>query len=261
MSILVLGENFIDRYFIGTADRLSPEAPLPVVKIDKVENKPGGAGNVVANLKALGADVQTILPPSHSPVKNRLISNGHQIARWDEHDFVDRYGIEQLQRHKDLFKWAKGVIISDYAKGAFGPGVLAELYKLCQDKRVFIDTKRNPIEYKDLSYNAIFFPNNKEFFQFPYYVNCEQVLRKESANGMTYFSNGEPIHHEPAYISNPLSVSGAGDTVIAAFAYDQLAGLNTISHSMRFASKAAVIAIGKPLTSVATLDEIQALSR
>ena len=236
---------------------LSPEAPLPVVDVKEVVNKPGGAGNVVANLKGFGCEAMTIMPPGHFPVKNRLISNGHQIARWDQDDFVEMYTVDILRRSKSTFDKADAIIISDYAKGALTAASIQIIAELGHKKPFFIDSKRCPSLYKDL--NGTFFPNLKEFFQFPEYVKQAQVLRKESADGMTYFINGEPVHHEPAFSANPLSVSGAGDTVVAAFAYASCKG-GAVQNNMVFASKAAAIAIGKPLTSIATLDEIEAFS-
>lgn len=256
-KILVLGEVFTDRYFIGTADRLSPEAPLPVVKVSEVINKPGGAGNVAANCRALGAEVRTIDPPYPYPVKNRLIANGHQIARWDQDDQVASYTTAGLRIHTADFEWADGIIISDYCKGAFGPGIINTLAAYCDQKVVYIDTKRNPEIYSNFR-NKLFFPNLKEHLNYiTAYTQCTHVLRKESAEGMSYFLEGQPVVHVPTYTINPISVSGAGDTVIAAYAYAEISGMPGPKERMIFASKAAAVAIGKPLTSVANLDEIK----
>src|SRR5688572_29816638 len=56
-SILVIGDIMLDRYWFGDAARISPEAPVPVVKINQVNERPGGAGNVALNIAALGANV------------------------------------------------------------------------------------------------------------------------------------------------------------------------------------------------------------
>ena len=55
--ILVVGDVMLDRYWFGEVSRISPEAPVPVVKVDRVEERPGGAGNVARNCAALGARV------------------------------------------------------------------------------------------------------------------------------------------------------------------------------------------------------------
>ena len=261
--VIVLGEYFIDRYYIGTADRLSPEAPIPVVKVNEVVDKPGGAGNVTTNLIALGATVSHPLPPGPLPIKNRLIAAGHQLARWDESDYTERYQLSSLQELADQFERTDAIIISDYNKGAFGPAVIELIGELAGRKQIYIDTKRSPVAYHLLNDRATFFPNLKEFYQFSDYTNCTRVLRKEGAEGMTYFLKGEPIWHEPTYAINPISVSGAGDTVIASFVMaslkPSLAG-KSIKDIMNYSSKAAAIAIGKPLTSVATDYEIENFS-
>src|SRR2546425_959697 len=80
----VFGDGMWDRYWIGTANRLSPEFPGPVVKIEDMRFYPGGAGNVANNLQMLGV---TVLRYFHDgPTKNRLMVGDTQIARWDEHD-------------------------------------------------------------------------------------------------------------------------------------------------------------------------------
>lgn len=58
--ILVVGDVMLDRYFSGATQRISPEAPVPVVKVNNSEDRPGGAANVAINAAALGAQVQLI---------------------------------------------------------------------------------------------------------------------------------------------------------------------------------------------------------
>ena len=53
--VLVVGDVMLDRYWHGPTNRISPEAPVPVVKVDQIEDRPGGAGNVALNIAALGA--------------------------------------------------------------------------------------------------------------------------------------------------------------------------------------------------------------
>jgi bifunctional ADP-heptose synthase (sugar kinase/adenylyltransferase) len=112
----VIGEKFDDIYHVGTATRLSPEAPIPVVAVKEVIQFAGGAGNVYQNLKALGANV-LLINPTETPRKNRLIANGLQVARWDEQDTVKP--LPELQFK--TFDGYDGVIISDYGKGFFTP--------------------------------------------------------------------------------------------------------------------------------------------
>src|SRR5580698_843312 len=59
-SLLVIGDVMLDRYWFGDAARISPEAPVPVVNVKQIDNRPGGAGNVALNIAALGAKVTLI---------------------------------------------------------------------------------------------------------------------------------------------------------------------------------------------------------
>lgn len=253
LRIGVIGEKFLDRSFIGTADRVSPEAPVPVVKVTEVIEQEGGAANVAANLEVLGVDVIKIFQPGHTPVKNRLFVGTQQIARWDTDDWT--LAIDPRWLH-----WAwdfDGVIISDYNKGVFTEDNIASLSSLVQCP-IFIDTKVDPDKYSIFNDGrGIFFPNFKEYRQYlDSYMQIDQVIRKDGASGLKYYDGGEFVFEVPALAKKVVSVNGAGDTVIAAFAYAICSG-KSIIESADFASRAAAVAVQKPLTAVATLEEVE----
>jgi D-beta-D-heptose 7-phosphate kinase / D-beta-D-heptose 1-phosphate adenosyltransferase len=259
-KILVLGEVFIDCWYTGTADRLSPEAPLAVVKVQEVIQKPGGAGNVAANLRALGADVTLLDPVGHKPIKNRLVANGHQIARWDQNDTVEPYTPQFLDYCKNAFDIADAVILSDYSKGVFSAEVIDHIAYLTSNpaKVVCIDTKRSPELYKAIDF-PVWFPNLKEYTQFQLEYDAQQaVILKKGAEGCSRLEKGKVLNSYPSYSKNPINVAGAGDSVVAAYLYASL----VLEHGspLIFAMKAAAVAIGKPLTSTATLNEIEQLT-
>src|ERR1035438_695752 len=118
--ILVVGDAMWDRYHFGTTTRVSPEAPIPVVKISSTETFLGGALNVEANLGALGASVKTISGSTYSdytttqyPEKNRLMVGTHQLARWDEFDDVTPIEIKRLDQA--VLHWPPdAIVVSDY---------------------------------------------------------------------------------------------------------------------------------------------------
>ena len=89
MKVLVFGDVILDKYVYGTSSRISPEAPVPIVNIDKVSTSLGGAGLVYENLKNL--DIDTTLVHNEQPrsVKTRIISDGHYITRLDEDEYAD----------------------------------------------------------------------------------------------------------------------------------------------------------------------------
>lgn len=155
--ILVYGDVILDRYIFGDVGRISPEAPVPVVKVTKEESRPGGAGNVAANIDRLGAagillgilgddafaEEMFRLKPEHnfnfslkSPlnktvVKTRVIAQRQQIVR------IDREGNIQVttemedavkERIKEIQKGGiDGIIVSDYAKGSLTKRIMDSL--------------------------------------------------------------------------------------------------------------------------------------
>lgn len=256
-KILVIGEKFVDRYFIGTATRLSPEAPIPVVNVSEVIQFGGGAANVAANLKALGAETRELYQPGHYPIKNRLVSGTHQLARWDQDDTIDPFTPLQINLSKHLFKDLDGVIISDYNKGVFDPTSTAEIFRLIPPTTsIFVDTKASPTKFSMAQKRTFFFPNLKEYIAHTYtYTSFPQIIRKESEQGMTYVGHDYGTIHQPALATKVVSVSGAGDTAVAAFAYAYCRG-KRISEALEFAARACAVVVGKPYTSTASQEEI-----
>lgn len=144
-KILIFGDVILDRYIFGSVSRISPEAPVPVVKVEKEEFRPGGAGNVAANIDKLGAgsillgvtgkdsfahelfklksqDNAIITSAvNQTLVKTRVISQRQQIVRIDREETIrvtpeirDKIG-ESIEKLKPT--GIDGIIVSDYAKG------------------------------------------------------------------------------------------------------------------------------------------------
>lgn len=143
---LVLGDFMLDTYTTGRVKRISPEAPVPVMEVQKQESRPGGAGNVVLNLTTLGASVFAVgrigsdkegeelkrhlfnadtsallIEPNYkTPVKNRLIADSQQLLRIDFETITPlKPEIEEaiIIRLKELIPQVEVVAISDYGKG------------------------------------------------------------------------------------------------------------------------------------------------
>lgn len=144
--ILVVGDVMLDRYWHGTSSRISPEAPVPVVKIGQTDDRPGGAGNVALNMAALGCNVSLIgvigadeaggilqarlqaarirtdLQVSTSKptiTKLRIISQHQQLLRMDfEENFDATDTSEIIEKTKIAIQHADVLVISDYSKGS-----------------------------------------------------------------------------------------------------------------------------------------------
>lgn len=253
MKLLVFGEAFVDTYLLATAERISPEAPIPVAKVYETFQLPGGAGNVVENLQVLGGPTVEILQLLFGAgFKNRLIVGGHQLARWDVDDYATPFG--DSSRTYSIQQDLDGVIISDYGKGMVDAAALRWLARLPKVP-IFIDTKANPDKYSSLP-NTTFFPNHKEYLQYKDSYNTqERMVHKHGAEGMEYVEKGQPLHFEQARTAQPVSVIGAGDTVLASYAY-AMVQLNNPRAALSFASAAAAAAVSRPYTTAPSLEEI-----
>jgi D-beta-D-heptose 7-phosphate kinase/D-beta-D-heptose 1-phosphate adenosyltransferase len=172
--ILVLGDIILDWYWWGQASRLSPEAPVPVVRKQRTTLQPGGAGNTAANLAALGArvslfgvvgddphagDIRTALSAygvdTHGLIadtgrptttKTRVIAAHQQVVRVDEEateQVSEGIVAGVLEGVRNNLGNADAVVISDYAKGFLTPGLLRGLMDEARraGKRVFADPK------------------------------------------------------------------------------------------------------------------------
>jgi len=198
VTALVIGDVMIDSYLWGRVDRISPEAPVPVVQITKKENRLGGAANVALNIAALGAkpiicavagddangDVLINLLENGSmhtggivhsgnrptTVKTRVISSQQHIVRVDEESLKPLNEEEEtlfVQRIKELIQNEKpGVIIfEDYNKGVLTPHVIDEVIALAKAQNIptAVDPKKdNFFAYKGVT---LFKPNLKELIE------------------------------------------------------------------------------------------------
>ncbi|MGN2624673.1 bifunctional D-glycero-beta-D-manno-heptose-7-phosphate kinase/D-glycero-beta-D-manno-heptose 1-phosphate adenylyltransferase HldE [Stutzerimonas balearica] len=143
--VLVVGDVMLDRYWHGATSRISPEAPVPVVKVEQIEDRPGGAANVALNIAALGAPVALVgvtgedearqsLADSlaaagvqahfqcieHQPtiVKLRVMSRHQQLLRMDFEEPFETDAAAILAEVETLLDGVKVLVLSDYGKGA-----------------------------------------------------------------------------------------------------------------------------------------------
>jgi D-beta-D-heptose 7-phosphate kinase/D-beta-D-heptose 1-phosphate adenosyltransferase len=189
--VLVIGDVILDQYYLGKVNRISPEAPVPVVKVAKIKHNLGGAGNVVNNISNLGAEsyllgiagddhnktqleellnrenVRYTLIESSSPTINkvRVVGERQQLLRLDFEDIkeIDNAILKLFKEHmKKSIGLLNVIILSDYGKGVC-------TFELCQhviqrakkdDKIVIVDPSGNDWDkYRDAT---IITPNVKE---------------------------------------------------------------------------------------------------
>ncbi|PID26877.1 MAG: D-glycero-beta-D-manno-heptose-7-phosphate kinase [Candidatus Cloacimonadota bacterium] len=191
--IAVVGDIMVDIYFWGKTNRISPEAPVPVVDIYKEEIKPGGAANVALNIKSLGAkaimfgiigsdrtgeellesfknmgiDSRGIVVSScrSTTTKARVLAAGQHVVRYDKEikDYIDKDLEDMLiDRFRESIDSIDAVIIEDYNKGVLTPRVIREVIAISREKNkiIAIDPKFDNIDCYEGA--TIFKPNLKE---------------------------------------------------------------------------------------------------
>lgn len=194
MRILVIGDVMIDSYLRGKVNRVSPEAPVPIVSLDKEEDRLGGAANVAINLVAMGAipticsvvgadkhgkDLKTLLEESaisadglvfseqrKTTVKTRVIGNNQQLLRIDSEQTNPISNDEELHlinTVKGLIdNGVDGIIFEDYNKGVLTEKCISSIIQFANEKGVIttVDPKKdNFLAYKNVT---LFKPNLKE---------------------------------------------------------------------------------------------------
>jgi len=188
-SILVVGDVLLDRYWFGDTSRVSPEAPVPIVKIASTDDRPGGAGNVALNIAALGVNVTLLgitgndaaahllnqqltaagvthdlcmLDAITTIIKLRVISRHQQLIRLDfEEKMIAANKDLLLDRFKKHLRQAKLVVLSDYKKGTLSdPQSLIQLARKANIP-VVVDPKGT--DYSIYQHATIITPNMKEF--------------------------------------------------------------------------------------------------
>ncbi len=195
LKVAVLGDVMLDTYWWGHVERISPEAPVPVVSVDKKEYRIGGAGNVALNIASMGAKayaitvmgkdddgdlLKTLLTEKGIDSKHivqsterittnkiRIISRNQQMMRLDAETTKDISSTDEdklLYAFEDFIAAESPdvVILEDYNKGVLTPRVITRVIELCQKHHIItaVDPKRkNFFEYRGVD---IFKPNLKE---------------------------------------------------------------------------------------------------
>jgi D-beta-D-heptose 7-phosphate kinase/D-beta-D-heptose 1-phosphate adenosyltransferase len=139
---LLIGDSCTDEYYYGICERLSPEAPVPVLKITNHESKPGMVLNVEKNLRAFDCQT-TVITNKEIIQKIRYIdikSNQH-LLRVDNDVCIDALELEKL---KDLEKY-DAIVISDYNKGFIEENIIIKI-KEKYSCPIFIDTKKTDLQ-------------------------------------------------------------------------------------------------------------------
>src|SRR3989338_8926171 len=242
-KILVVGDIMLDKHIYGSVSRISPEAPVPVLKAEKEVFNPGGAANLASNLSSLGAKVylagtvgnddaqkilfnelhkigidSTCIIKTNKPTiqKVRGLSKQHlfRIDYEDNSKISGEYEVMLLGLIKSKIHDVDAVILSDYAKGTLTENVVKEIISLVKLNRKLITADCKPINFN-------------------FYKNVDLL--------------------KPNKI---FDVSGAGDTVLATLTLAWISGAS-LKEATELSSNAAAIVIEKPGVVAISLDELK----
>lgn len=238
-KILLLGDDCIDFYKYGTVERLSPEAPVPVVKINKVVKMPGMAGNVKKNLENLGCVVRYVC--GETSRKTRIIDEKsmQHIVRIDDDSESEPIDYSFL----DLTEY-DAIVVSDYNKGAIDYKTIVSLRKEYAGP-IFVDTKKTDLEKFE---GCIVKINESEYKNAKSY--CRELIVTCGEKGALYKND--------RYFANTVNVAdvcGAGDTFLAALAFKFL-DTRDMARAIIYAISAAEVTVQHVGVYAPTLEEI-----
>jgi bifunctional ADP-heptose synthase (sugar kinase/adenylyltransferase) len=241
LKILLVGDNGIDQYQYGTVDRISPEAPVPIINYTTTVTKPGMAANVLDNLKKLGCET-TYVYGAKTSVKTRIIdskSKQHLLR------------IDQDQRSKpvkidwDILGDYDAVVVSDYNKGSVEYETIEQI-RADFAGPIFVDTKKTDLA----RFDGCFVKINRMEFEAAKTFPTELIV--------TLGKDG--VRYKDHAISTPpveaFDVCGAGDTFLAALAFEYVQNKDILK-SIDFAIKAASVTIQHVGVYSPTLAEIE----
>jgi len=302
--VLVLGDAMLDEYLLGDCSRISPEAPVPVLKVSTSRRVLGGAANTAANIVSLGGHATLIalvgsdeggfalrrcasdagvdlFAVDHGLTtlrKTRVVGQHQQIVRLD-YEEIQPLGAtldsEILKLFDTCVTECDIVVISDYAKGFVSPSLAQSIIRLAHaaGRHVIVDPRPQNREcYQGCDYLT---PNWRESRALLGLADGEpsedavaavahrltsdldtNVVLTLGSHGIFFRSrNGTEQFALPTVAREVFDVSGAGDTVVAAFALARASGADHAS-AVALANKAASVVVGKFGTATVTPEEI-----
>ncbi len=235
----------MDKYVYGECNRLSPEAPVPILKYSETKTAPGMADNVYHNLLAFDDIDVTFVTHEEIITKTRYVDGKfhHQILRVD--DDIPVTPFNGVIPDEDFHC----IVVSDYDKGYIDE---AKLFQLVADARcpVFVDSKKIHLPIK---HNCFVKINEGELEQLQTSIYAENAIITLGAGGATF--NNELY---PAESVDVFDVCGAGDTFLAALVYTFMTTAS-MEYAVQIANKAAAIAVSHFGTYILTKEEARGL--
>ena len=193
VRVAIVGDVMLDRYLFGDVERISPEAPVPIVIVENEQDVPGGAANVAANVLALGGrpslvgivgddppgevlrrelaalaidgDGLVAVPGRPTTSKTRILARGQQVVRIDRevtNPLPDRYRDALLAAAYRALAESDVLVLSDYAKGVLDAALIEELIKAATKRKLPIVADPKPKELPACRGATLLTPNRRE---------------------------------------------------------------------------------------------------
>jgi len=231
MKVLVIGDSCIDRYRYGTCERISPEAPVPILNFCNFEDKKGMAANVAENLISLNLNVN-LFTNKEQIIKERFIESKsmQQLLRVD----YENLPIEEAKIENINLDDYSAIVISDYNKGFLQKNSIQDIIKINNNKKpIFVDSKK-----KDLSFyeNCIIKINKLENSLVHKWPNNYNKIVTIGSNGAIY--NNKIFKSKKVEV---FDVCGAGDSFLSGLVYGYLKNEGNIEKSIEIANLVASI--------------------
>ena len=237
MKILVIGDSCTDIFRYGRVTRIAPEAPIPIIVPERETSNPGMAGNVVANLKALGAEVDFVTNTTEIRKIRYVCSKyNHLLLRVDENDTCEPFNIGSLYLNK-----YDAIIISDYCKGFLSEEDIKQISQLYQSV-IFLDTKKtlgkwtHNIDFIKINYHE--YERNKEI------LKNDFILKNKTIVTMGKYGCDYQGKNYPTVDVSVKDVSGAGDTFLAGLVIEYSRSQD-INKAIQFAQECTTIVVQK----------------
>jgi bifunctional ADP-heptose synthase (sugar kinase/adenylyltransferase) len=260
VCVVVIGDAIQDQYIFCRSERLCPEAPVPVLLPERIEERPGGAMNVVEQLRALGAHGKGVYGVPIS-VKRRFMV-GHQMMMRVDEDVQSMTKFETMVDglSKKVFGEDKidAIVLSDYAKGTLTPELCQWVIKFANDNGIPVIVDPKGADWSKYAGANWVCPNEREAEALSCNSWHTNILRKLGSKGLalSYLTGGQVLI--PACAKRVFDVTGAGDTVVAVFAAALAAGTPPVQ-AAELANIAAGWAVGEVGTTVCSKETLLVL--
>lgn len=248
-KVLIIGETCDDIFIYGDVERLSPEAPVPVIMPKYTKTNFGMASNVKTNLDALGCDT-TLITNSQIIEKKRFVDDSYNyiLLRVDSDDRCEPINLLNLPDTKfDV------VVISDYDKGFLSIKDIEYIRKKYQQVPIFMDTKKefgdwiSDIDYIKINHKE--YKNNETFLQKNKDILNKTIITR-GKHGCQYKGKDYPTENVEVK-----DVIGAGDTFLSGLVFKYIQ-TNSISDSIEFGNKCSTNVVQKRGVAILDIDEI-----